>query len=529
MTFNALLMASIIPMGMPSVFAADKQSLLLVNTDKGQVRGMNLSGMHAFRGIPYAKPPVGDLRWMPPVPATQWSGVRAAEKFGEICASQNSLGGFGKTGNSEDCLYLNVYTPEKKPTDTKPYPVMVWIHGGGLVTGSGDDYDVSELVKRDVIVVTFNYRLGVFGYFSHPAINKEPHPAINYGTLDQQAALKWVQTNIGNFGGDSKNVTIFGESAGGHSVLAQLASPGAKGLFSKAIVQSGAYSIVQPTIEAANDYGRKVEILVGCDKLTVDKVAACLRAAPAKFIVEKGPSNLPEDQVVVDGTVIPATFKDAFTSGKFNQVPVINGFNSNEGTFFAGLTELTLGRPLTLEDYKAGLQSSMGKERGTKLFEIAKKTTLKDFPQDIGKNYSAFFGRVKFICPVPIISSMLEKHVPVYTYEFADTTAPRFLAPVSYPYEASHTSELQYLFKNFRGVTGKPAPLTATQQALSEQMVSFWTNFSKKGNPNGVNLPIWTKYNEKQGSTMQLAYPSTMQDGVFQKYSCGELEETLTR
>ncbi|TWI52563.1 carboxylesterase family protein [Pseudomonas duriflava] len=213
-------------------------------------------------------------------------------------------------------------------------------------------------------------------------------------------------------------------------------------------------------------------------------------AIPADLILEKGPDYMPVAQVVVDGQIIPTTFKQAFTSGQFNQVPVINGFNSNEGTFFAGFAELMMGRKMTMDDYKPVLQAFLGSERGAKLFGIAQQTVLQQPPpENVGENYASFFGRAKFICPVPISSAMLGKFVPVYTYEFADPTAPQLLKPAFFPYLASHTAELQYLFKGFHGVTGNQGALSGVQQSLSSQMINHWTNFAKTGVPGGANTP----------------------------------------
>jgi para-nitrobenzyl esterase len=222
--------------------AAEAQTPALtpvVRTVEGAVQGMVTNGVSEFLGILFAAPPVGELRWRPPQDVTPWTTTLAATKFGKTCA-QPVRGIFTRPSNNEDCLYLNVYTADPLPDATAKRPVMVWFYGGGLFSGESDDYDGSKLARRGgAVVVTLNYRVGAFGFFSHPAINGEGHPAINYGIMDQQAALKWVQRNIAAFGGDPGNVTIFGQSGGGSSVTSNLQSPLSKGLFHRAIVQSG--------------------------------------------------------------------------------------------------------------------------------------------------------------------------------------------------------------------------------------------------------------------------------------------------
>lgn len=225
------------------VYAAETQAAVsqsvLANTENGQVRGFMANGISYYRGIPYAKPPVGELRWRPPVKADNWQGVLDATQYKSEAAQTDYLGVFATAGGSEDCLYLNVAVPNKKPGDPEKLPVFVWIHGGALVVGAGSDYDPTLLAKEGrAVVVTINYRLGVFGYFAHPAIDAEDHAKINYGVMDQIAALEWVQRNIENFGGDPDNVTISGESSGGQSSQILMASPKAKGLFKNIIAMS---------------------------------------------------------------------------------------------------------------------------------------------------------------------------------------------------------------------------------------------------------------------------------------------------
>jgi para-nitrobenzyl esterase len=233
--------------------AGTARSPLVVGTADGQVRGLARGPVNEYLGIPYAAPPVGQLRWQPPQPPADWRGVRAATRFAPHCPQVAST--FGRASSSENCLFLNVFAPATRRGSG--LPVMVWIHGGALVAGESDDYDPSALVAHHVIVVTLNYRLGALGFLAHPALADKPGgPSGDYGLMDQQAALRWVQRNIRAFGGNPANVTIFGESAGGQSVLLQLVSPTARGLFTRAIAESGGYALGQASLASAEAAGQ---------------------------------------------------------------------------------------------------------------------------------------------------------------------------------------------------------------------------------------------------------------------------------
>src|SRR5271169_5160662 len=251
----------------------------VAGTANGAVRGLANGAVDEFLGIPYAAPPVGALRWQPPQPAASWSGVRDATQFGPHCPQV--AGPFGQGSTSENCLFLNVFTP----SGGGDHPVMVWIHGGALVSGESNDYDPTQLVADGVTVVTLNYRLGALGFLAHPALADANGQSGDYGLMDQQAALRWVQRNIAGFGGNPHNVTIFGESAGGLSTLSQVASPQARGLFERAIVESGSYNLTQASLASAESAGEAFATNAGCASQTASQTAACLRSLPVSAIL----------------------------------------------------------------------------------------------------------------------------------------------------------------------------------------------------------------------------------------------------
>src|ERR1700687_1357217 len=308
----------------------------VVTTRDGRVRGISSGGIERFLGVPYATPPVGDLRWRPPQPHGRWTGVREAAAFAHHCPQHASP--FGLASTTEDCLYLNVFRPARDDDEgdeegdgdhESRLPVMVWIHGGALLVGESDDYDPVRLVQHGVVLVTINYRLRVRGFPPPPAPSAGVGASGNYGLMDQQAALRWVERNIPSFGGDPRRVTIFGESAGGLSVPSRLASPLSAGLFHRAIVQSGAYALSQPSLSEAEAQGQAVAMRAGC----TDQTAECLRATPVETLLDA----LLVGTVVpdVDGYVLTQTIGASLASGQFNHVPVIEGSNHDEWRRFA--------------------------------------------------------------------------------------------------------------------------------------------------------------------------------------------------
>jgi para-nitrobenzyl esterase len=446
-----------------------------------------------FLGIPYAAPPVGNLRWRPPQPHARWHGPLDASAFANHCPQPLSFEGTPSV--TEDCLYLNVFTPRQAGPDGKGWhgdrgvpdrhPVMVFIHGGGFSYGQSDFYDPSKLVADGgVIVVTFNYRLASLGFLSHPALTAESrdHASGNYGLMDQQLALRWVRENIAHFGGDADNVTLFGESAGGLGVHANLVSPTAAGLFHKAIIESGAYSLAQPTLAEAEAAGEALAAAAGC----ADQTAACLRALPVGTLLAFTPFIT---YPTAAGAVLPQSVGAAFASGAFHRVPVIEGSNHDEWRWVVGLTELLNGAPMTATDYIPAIMA-----RGSVDVYVAQYLAA-FYPLSAYSSPSVAFGALatdgSFACNARLVSKALSQYTRTYAYEFNDATAPWGLPPVSFPTGVYHSAELQYLF-DF-ALLGFPA-LNAGQEQLSDAMVRYWTHFARTGTPNAPGLPDWPRY-----------------------------------
>jgi len=486
-----------------------------LKTRTGIVEGKDDGAVHAFLGIPYAAPPVGDLRWKPPVPAASWTGVRKATEFGSHCLQGNVFGDmvFRDPGGSEDCLSLNVWGPSK-PSSAK-LPVMVWIYGGGFVAGTTSEgrQDGSQLAQQGVIVVSMNYRLGVFGFLVLPELIKESsHGAAgNYGLLDQLLALHWVHDNIAAFGGDPGNVTIFGESAGSFSVSSQMASPLAKGLFHRAIGESGAafsrsgleYDPV--TVRAEKD-----------SKLVAEKLGAHtlaeLRALPAEKVLE--PFSPPKSRGFefgpdIDGYFLPESVPAIFAAGKQNDVALLAGWNHDENSFAV----LFNPQKPTAESFKAQAE----KDFGDKAAEF-----LKLYPTDTDEH--VLRSAIDYASDTFISASTWEwleaqsktgKH-PIYRYRFdlalpsADPKAPKL--------GAYHSAEIEYVFGQLDSKAG--VPWRPEDRQLSELMQKYWANFARSGDPNGAGLPKWPAYSSVDGwQVMHLDKESTAQkDDLRERY-----------
>jgi para-nitrobenzyl esterase len=477
-----------------------------VGTANGAVRGLAvpISGgtIDEFLGIPYAAPPVGALRWQPPQPAADWSGVRDATQFAPHCPQP--AGPFGQASTSEDCLFLNVFTPSHRQAGAR-YPVMVWIHGGALVSGESNDYDPTALVEDGVTVVTINYRLGALGFLAHPALADANGQSGDYGLEDQQAALRWVQRNIAGFGGNPRNVTIFGESAGGLSTLAQVASPQARGLFERAIAESGSYSLTQESLASAEAAGEAFAAKAGCASQT----AACLRSLPVSTILadQDAAGYTPN----INSEVLPESLGTAFATGNFNRVPIINGTNHDEWRLFVALSELA-GSPVTASNYQSMISSTLGVPAAVAAV-IAAKYPLTAYPSP-----SVALGAVGtdaiFACPALTIDQSVSRFVPTFAYEFNDENAPElFLPPVSFPYGAAHASEIQYLMG--LPTAAFPTALSAEQQQLAAIMKGYWTNFAKRGFPASFGAPFWPLFNGLTQQMQSLVPPAPQTETDF--------------
>ncbi|HYL60131.1 MAG TPA: carboxylesterase family protein [Candidatus Acidoferrales bacterium] len=498
-----------------ALFGARAYAAPAIVTDNGPLKGISIFGVQGYLGIPYAVPPVGDLRWTPPAPHGKWHGVFQANQFGNACTQPSG-------GGSEDCLTLNVFTPNiKKNQDKKnPLPVMVWIHGGGLVSGSSFLYDPSPMVLAgNVIVVTINYRLGLLGFFAHPAIDAEGHLNGNYGLMDQQLALKWVNDNIAAFGGDPNRITIFGESAGGQSVYANLASPTAAGMFERAIAESGAYvefqdywdfivSVAQAeTIGTAGvPSGTTIASNLGCPGQT----AACLRALPASTVTSQDPGTA---YPFIDGTILTQTPTSAFFNGQFNQVPIISGGNHDEWRIFVANQYDFAGNPIvTLADYLTAVANMWGPFTPFVDFLYP----FASFPSG-GVALGASGTDGIFACPERNSVRLLSQFVPTFAYEFNDENAPDLFDPVflaTFPLGAYHAAELQYLFdfdERFAGFN----PFTPGQQMLSDTMIGYWTQFAATGDPNFGGAPTWLPYDSGTDEFQSLAPPVPTVETMF--------------
>jgi para-nitrobenzyl esterase len=469
--------------------AADAGDHPVVVTPVGAVRGLTIGAMDSFRGIPYAAPPLAALRWQPPAAAIPWQGTLNATAFGPHCP-QNG-GSDNSASTDENCLFLNVYAPAGGESGARK-PVMVFFHGGGFSSGESDDYDPAKWVAHDRVVVTLNYRLGWLGFLETTGLQGEPHDQVNYGILDQRAALKWVQANIAAFGGDPRNVTILGQSAGGASVITHLVSPGSRGLYQGGLIESGSYAFITVlSLDQALANGNAFATYEHC--ATTD--TACLRALSVKKILA-APTPIGVTSIAggltVDGTILPETPLNAAINGDFARVPIVQGTNHDEFRLFtAELFDLDLG-PLTAAEYPVFVQltlTEVGMGADTKKV-LAKYPLSKYASPDLA--ISAMATDAAFASTAMIADNLLAIHGPTYAYEFADENCPdNFLPPVSFPPDTAHEFELPYLGDSF---TRTFLPFTPGQRKLSASMIDYWTRFSGTGTPNWWNTPLWLPF-----------------------------------
>jgi para-nitrobenzyl esterase len=489
-----------------AVPAANASNPTVVQTEDGPVRGTVTQQYRAFEGIPYAAPPVGERRWKSPEPPSRWTAPLDATKPGPTCAQTGDFIG-DVPSVAEDCLTLNVTAPR----DARKLPVMVWIHGGGFFSGSGGIYKADTLAtKGDVVVVSLNYRLGVFGFL---ASDKIPGSG-DYGLEDQQRALRWVRGNIARFGGDPSQVTLFGESAGGISACSHLAAPGSAGLFQRAIIQSGPCAMtdqwpypvdgnwVPRPREDAEAVGAKLMADLHCADVT------CLRAAKVEDLLADSAGGNGYGPVYGGGGVLPVSPVEAIATGRFNRVPVIQGTTRDEHQTFQAAIEGFMGRPTNADDYHNDLDTFFGPRAAAIKFRYP----LGD--KAPGTVLASVWTDHAWACTALRSNKDLARYTPTYTYEFADDKAPWFAesAPPSFPTGAYHAAELQYLFP---GVYGSK-PLPAPQRRLADQMISYWTAFARSGDPNSATTPFWSR-----NDTISLAPGKITKTDIAHEHQCG--------
>jgi para-nitrobenzyl esterase len=457
-----------------------------VKIASGTIAGTVENGVSSFKGVPYAAPPVGDLRWRPPQPVRPWPGVKVTTEYGHDCAQLPFPGDAAPLGTppAEDCLVLNVWRPAQRTTAR--LPVMVWIHGGGFVNGGSSPavYDGSPFARRGIVFVSFNYRLGRFGFFAHPALSKASPagPLGNYGYQDQIAALRWVQANIAAFGGDPGNVTVFGESAGGISVLTLLTSPAARGLFHKAVVESGAgrNNLLPPRpIRGADKSGTPSAEAVGvafakANGITGEDAAAlaALRALPAEKVIAglnmSTMTNPTYAGPMLDGSVVVESIEDALEAGRFARVPVMVGANSADIGFSSATSMEAIFAPFGENAAKARALYDPGKtnkvrEVGT---AVAADQMMIEPARFIARAIAAA-GRPSYHFRFSYVAESMRKEWP----------------------GAPHASEIPFVLDTVEARYGKN--LTPADKKMAESVNAYWAAFAKTGNPNGAGRPTW--------------------------------------
>lgn len=505
---NLLIVTALLFFTLPQKNIAQTMEGPLVQTIYGKLRGMKDGNVEIFKGIPFAAPPVGEFRWRPPQPLKAWEGERDATKFGFNCAQAGwpRKPGTIAEGSSEDCLYLNIWRPENLNAKSK-LPVMVWIHGGGFVGGSGSSMESSgnSFAKNGVMLVTINYRLGRLGFFAFPALSNERPNEFkgNYAFMDQIAALQWIQKNIAAFGGDPKNVTIFGESAGGVSVHSLITIPSAKGLFHKAILESSGgrdgvltgrplnkenadpfypISAEQIGINFAQRHG-----IEGTDEAALAK----LRALSTAEIVDGGEENDGPggkriySGSILDGKLVVETSQSAYLAGRQPNIPIIIGSNSAEvpaGFVNAASKDELLSMFGSLRDEATAAYDPQGKTELPELLTMVNTDKVWAEPARFTAN------------------AFSKKSTPAYIYLFsyvADSLKNRMR------YGASHGSEIPYVFNTLESRRGNIV-VTSNDKEVANVMHQYWINFAKNGNPNGGQLPNWPAYHPSKNELLEI-------------------------
>ncbi len=486
-----------------------QESAPIVKTELGVFRGVNEDGVASFKGIPFAAPPVGEFRWRAPQPLSPLEGELDATEYGANCA-QSEWGGAPGTiseGSSEDCLYLNVWKPSDADANAR-LPVMVWIHGGGFVGGSGSGPGIAgdEFAKKGVVLITINYRLGRLGHFSFPALSAEypDEPKGSYAYMDQIAALQWVQKNISAFGGNPGNVTIFGFSAGGVSVHSLMTIPDAKGLFHKAISESGGGRDGVLTGRPIREENASAFYPVSAETIGVNfaekhgiegtdnDALAKLRALPVEEIVDGGQENDGEggpriySGPILDGKLVTETSESAYNAGRLMQIPLIIGSNSAEiGGSFVNNSKTKEELFSLFGDFKEEVKAAYDPD-GNKEFE----EVITKFNTDWVWGEPARFTA----------KTIVKQEESVYLYHFGFVPGPMRERMI---YGAGHGSEVGYVFNNLDARWGNPET-TPEDKKVAEIMNGYWVNFAKTGDPNGIGLPKWPVYNPKDGQILDI-------------------------
>lgn len=466
----------------------------VVKTVYGSVRGTARDGVREFKGIPYAAPPVGALRWTLPRAAKPWKDVLDATKYGGACP-QVSRYGLTEASDDENCLTVNVTVPDAGK-DQRKRAVIVWIHGGAFVGGSSAFYPLGHMAKSgDVVVVSMNYRLGVFGFMPHPGFDKAHNGG--YGLEDQRFALRWVKRNIAAFGGDPNNVTIAGESAGGAGVCMHVIAPQeTRGLFNKAIMQSAGCATPLHTVAEGSKIGQTVAEAVGC--ADAKTAVACLRKTPVKDLLaaatKAGGSDLMAYAPVVGAKTVPLQGAKAFASGKFVRVRVMNGGTRDELRLYVAY-DIQAGAKITNENYAEKLKAIYGANTdaivkqypasGYPSAPSALGTVMSDFHPSVGLNNCIYLEAGK----------LMAKRVPVYELVFGDRDAPDVTTNPGFEMGAVHSSELPYFFPHFDNTTKVAGPdLKPASLQLAKQMMGYWTRFARTGKPVAANAPVWALF-----------------------------------
>jgi para-nitrobenzyl esterase len=477
---------------------------LIVKTANGKVEGSSDASntVRVFKGIPFAAPPVGNLRWKTPQPVKNWSGVLQCTVFSASPIQNKPQPFYGWSEEfiaqpeplSEDCLYLNVWTKAK----AKKQPVLVWIYGGGLSSGSANCaiYDGEEMAKKGVVFVSINYRVGVLGFMAHPELSKESghNTSGNYGFYDQVAALQWIQKNIAAFGGDPTNVTIAGQSAGSFSVNALIASPLAKGLFHKAIAQSGGI--------LSNTMGQTLATAEKQGELFMQKANATTLAALRKMSADEL-QKLSNNQAIgrfgltTDGYFLPENLNEHFRKGLQNQVPIMTGWVTGDGTFL-GNTKMTV------EEYKKEAQTKYGNKADSFLNIFSANT---DDEVKTAKNKLALLGFAGL--PSHLLAGFNTQKSYLYQFAHVPVDKPNFPN-----YGAFHTSEVPFSLHTLHKWN---RAWRQSDREVENTMSSYWVNFVKTGNPNGDNLPTWKPYEKQSGNILILDEKPMLQPALFKK------------